>query len=81
MGKVSRQAVGMAIFSILIIQLVFYFLSFLGFLTFGQLPGFGDLSSLTSDQPGHLAAKAQSPNQWSPRAFLGLLPFSRAVCV
>lgn len=54
---------------------------FWGFLFFGRLPGIGDLSSLTSDQPGHLAAKARSPNQWSPRAFLGLIPFSRAVCV
>ena len=54
---------------------------FLGFLFFGWLPGFGDLSSLTSDQPGHLAAKARNPNQWSPRAFPCLIPFSRVVCV
>ena len=72
----------MAIFRVLIIQLVFYFLFISGvFLCFGRLPGFWDLSSLTSDQPGHLAAKAQSPNQWSPRAYPCLIPFSGAVCV
>ena len=50
-------------------------------LFFGWLPGFGDLSSLTSDQPGHLAVKARSPNHWSPRAFPCLIPFRCAVCV
>ena len=60
---------------------VLFSFRFLGFLFFGQLPGFWDLSSLTSDQTGHLAVKAWSPNQWSPRASPGLIPFSRAVCV
>ena len=48
---------------------VLFSFHFLGFLFLGQLPGFWDLSSLTSDQTGHLAVKARSPNQWSPRAF------------
>ena len=48
---------------------VLFSFRFLGFLFSGRLPGFWDLSSLTSDQTGHLAVKARSPNQWSPRAF------------
>ena len=48
---------------------VLFSFRFLGFLFSGRLPGFWDLNSLTSDQTGHLAVKARSPNQWSPRAF------------
>ena len=45
----------------------YIFFGFLGVLFSGRLPGFWDLSSLTSDQTGHLAVKAWSPDQWSPR--------------
>ena len=60
----------MVVCSVLIIQLVFYFLFFSWvFCFFVRPPGFWDLCYLTSDQTGHLAVKAWSPNQWSPRAF------------
>ena len=36
---------------------VLFSFRFLGFLFFGQLPGFWDLNSLTSDQTGHLSVK------------------------
>ena len=60
----------MAIFRVLIIQLVFYFLFISGvFLCFGRLPGFWDLSSLTSDRNCTLAVKAPSPNYWNTGEF------------